>query len=239
MSALSTKRSLEIIAGLSIDGSGLSGADLEQAALVAQSNVPALAAGMDGARLDQMDWRGVKDDFNRPNSLLVGSSPKNVSRAWVGSGTTSGINITTNTCVYDGVATGYAGVDSTLFDNYALRAKITAITANGPRFLVRATSIATSSGFLVIRDQPANTWALSDDNGGGTVSSFADAVDLVANDVVVLEVRGDNITVIVNGVTRGVLTGAATKYTTGSIQGFKTIAANGFTLDDFYIYGIA
>lgn len=236
MSALANKRALEQMAGLPIDSSGMSGADLEQALMVYQTNSPSLQAGMDGARADQMDWRGAKDDFTGPNAALGGRYTKNGGRIWVSS--TAGCTISSNQCVYDGVSTLYSFLDTGLLDNFAVRAKVVALSGNGPRFILRGDG--TGSSFMsVFRDQTGNTWNLKNETGDVTVSFFNDAVDIVANDVVECQVRGNNVTILVNGAVRGVLTGASSLYTSGSRQGFRGTAANTFTLDDFYAYPLA
>lgn len=238
MSALANKRALEQMAGLPIDSSGMSGADLEQALMVYQTNSPSLQAGMDGARADQMDWRGAKDDFTGPNGgLLSGRYTKNGGRVWVVDAAGFTIN-GSNQLAYDGVSAKYAVVDTGLMDNFAVRAKVVALSNNGPRFILRATG-ANVNNVYVQRDQTANTWALINNTGSVTISSFADATDIAVNDVIECQVRGDNVTVLVNGVVRGILTGMSGVYSTGSLQGLRCVTTQTFTLDDFYAYPLA
>lgn len=236
--SLTAKQELEYAADVARDSTTMSGADLTYAAMAKQANVPAnLGRTYDGARLEQIVSRGIFDDFQRPNSALVGTSPRLESRIWVGSGTTTGILISGNAVVYDGVAAGYAEIDSALNDNFAVRCKITSITANGPRIVLRGTAAGATCAYL-FRDQTTNAWALVNDTGTVTVSSTVVTQDIVNNDILEVQVKGDNVFVYLNGVLQVTLTGMAALYPTGTLQGLKGIVSSGFTVDDFYVYGL-
>lgn len=237
MSALSVKRTLESRAGIAQDSAGYSGADLTQTAMRNESSMPSQRSGLDGGRLSQMGYRGVKDTFTRPNGAVGGTYSSDGRKPWEVDNT--GWTISTNTLVHDGVATRYAVIDSGLSDFIGIRFKLSALTGNSPRVVLRSAD-TTAACVALRRDQAGDNWNLEYDTGPVSLGTLADTVDLVANDVIELQLRSSVLTIIVNDVVRGTITSTAipTYVSAGTKQGFKGIAANGYTVDDFYVWSL-